>query len=568
MTGFQTFSIVRFLLATTFLLCSGLAITLQAQSIPDSGLPRYSSGEYRSGSALTDTGRGWRTYPSETTVIRELAPLPGTVRNPVRTIASHELVPVRLVIERPVTREEIVTETEYTTREVVRTKPVWETETRYREVTERIPREIERTVTQTETVEKPVIETTYEERTVAETVLREYTDYESQRHIVQRPVSQTVYRDEMVAVEKPVQRTFYQPENVTTYRPVTQTQTVYSPALVPVQQPVAPANTAPYLQWRNRGYVIDPATNQQVWQRGGLHWVRPTDTSAACPVPPAYTQALVPQQQTSTAYVPEVTQQLKPVIVNDTERSWETRRVPYTVESTQSSIEVRDVPVTRYKPVTETRVEKIPVERLTYEKHLVTREIPVRETVHDVVTKQEPYSVRVLKEISETATEQVPHKVQRIVQRSSTEQFVRNVLVRVPLDENDQPLVEIDREMTVEVGSGTKIPADNSIIDLDFFRENLASSAKPPIGGSTETSGRTIRIEPELTPVPDRANAATTGNESSRAADSAPSLNPGEGQAPLAGNETATGNAGGLDIKRGIQPTGPSPATPSDATGE
>jgi len=440
-------------------------------------------------------------------------------------IASHEWVLVRLNIERPIERRELVTETAYDSREVTRTRPTWVYETHYRTVTRRVPVEQERTIQQTTSVEKPVIETAFEERVVTQTVMRSITDTEQQRHVVQRPVQRTEYRDETVVVEKPVEQTYYQTENVTTWRPVTQTQTVYKQGVVPVTQQV-PANTNPSLDWQRRGYYTNPATGEQVWRRPGFYWTKSPET---CQVQTNYVPTLIPEQQTSTAYVPETVQQYKPVVVAGTTRTYETRKVPVTVDATESVVEYRDVPVTRYEPVTETRTEKVPVNRLRYETQTTTRDIPIRETVYETVTEEEPYQVRVMKEVSETSTERVPRKVERYVTRHSTERVVRNVYVSVPLDENDRRTIELDREMTVRLDNPTaRIPAEGAVVELDFLRQvsvmKPATERTEPV--ATETSTPKTSYWTDFEPVKPRPGT-TEGTGSGGKSTNGPSFEPG-----------------------------------------
>lgn len=480
-----------------------------------------------------------------------------TIPGNTRVVASIEWVPVKLTITRPIVRQDLVSETDYTTRDVTTTRPTWTTETRYRESVRRVPVERERMISQTQTVERPVMETAYEERAVTETVMRDVTETRQERYVVQRPVTRTEYRDETVAVDRPVERTVLQPEDVTTYRPVTQAQTVYSPALVPVQQPATVSGGgSPYLQWQNRGWIADPATGQQVWQRGGLHWVQ--KNPVVCPGQTSYMPALVPQQQTSTAYVPEVTRQYKPVTVTETTRQYETRRVPYTVQATEEAVEVRDVPVTVRKPETVTRVEKVPVNRIRYEQQTVTQQIPVRETFYEEVREQEPYEVQVLKDVVETSTEQVPHTVHRWVNRESTETVVREVYIAVPLDANSQRTVNLPAELTLNLTDpAARIPERGAVLDLDWLK--AAMNAPRTV---TETSSR---------PATETDAQKVTLNEFS----AVPAKPETEGQSVVADPSTpAAGESAVGDLQRGIEPDPSKPAAdqvpglePNDGTG-
>jgi hypothetical protein len=460
-----------------------------------------------------------------------------------RVVASIEWVPVKLTITRPVVRQDLVSETSYTTRDVTTTRPKWTTETRYRESVRKVPVVRERIISQTQTVERPVMETAYEERAVTETVMREVTETQQQRYVVQRPVTRTEYRDETVAVERPVERTVLQAEDVTTYRPVTQTQTVYSQSLVPVQQPATVSGGgSPYLQWQNRGWIADPVTGQQVWQRGGMHWVR--KEPVVCQTQTSYLPVVVPQQQTSTAYVPEVTRQYKPVTVTETARQYETRRVPYSVQATEEAIEIRDVPVTVRKPEVVTRIEKVPVNRLRYEQQTVTQQIPVRETVYEEVREQVPYEVQVLKEISETSTEQVPHTVHRWVNRESVESVVREVYIAVPLDENSRRTVNLPSELTLTLTDpAARIPERGAVLELEWLKAAMnapravtETSTKP----GTETDTQKVTLN-EFSAVPEKPE--TEGN-SGGAGEPTPAAQPG-----------ADG-----DLQRGIEPDPAKPA--------
>lgn len=491
-----------------------------------------------------------------------------------RVIASHELVPLRLIIERPVTREEIVSETVYRDEEVTVSRPVWVDETRYRDVERQVPVTRERTLLQTQTVEKPVIEKIYEERPVSETVMREVVETEARQELVRRPVTRTGYRDETVLVEKPVERTVLQPESVTAWRPVQQTQTVYSPTMVPLQQPQTPAGaSAPYLQRRTRGYVNDPATGQQVWQRGGLHWVRTPDPCNTCQPSTVLLPAYVPQQQTSVAYVPEVVQQYRPVVVTETARQYETRRVPYSIEAVEETLETRNVQVTRMKPVVETRMESVPVERLRYEQQTVTREIPVRETVYKTELEREAYTVQVQKAVTETSVKKVPHQVRKTVTRQSTEQIVRDVIVRIPLTADDQRTATLPRELRIELAdASTRIPADSSIVEYEWIR-SLAVGPAPVTTPAADADGTvtTQKISTgdfaPVTPDPNRkpADAAEPAEKSILEKDS--------GEA-AAGEAAAGGGAAGeaAPFRRGIEPESPKAADrvpeigPSDGT--
>lgn len=492
-----------------------------------------------------------------------------SAQKPPRVVASHEIVRLRLVIERPVVREEVVTETEYRSREVVQNKPTWVTETRYREVERQIPVTRERILQQPFSEEKPVIETAYEERTVTETVMREVIENETRQEVVRKPVVRTGYRDETVLVEKPVERTVYQPENVTSYRPVLQSQTVYAPTMVPYPSTATNQSARPSLEWRQPGYVMDPATGQQVWQRRGLHWVRPevSPTTTAAWIP-----AYVPQQQTTTAYVPEVTQQLKPVTVRENVQTYETRRVPFEQQVLEETVETRQVPVTRMKPVIESRVEKVPVERLRYETRTGIREIPIQETVYETKHETEPYTVQVQKTVTETTTEQVPVQVNRIVARTETEELVREILVRVPLTADDQRTVDLPSTLRVRWNDDAlRIPANDAIVDYELIRHLIRQTEAAGSGDASvtpqpklteETSGQSVtaqRIGGEFTAVPTRPDQVADA-----------------GQATPAGEnrKAAAGETEGGMFQRGIPPEGAgSPAAdqrpslgPSDGT--
>ncbi len=482
-------------------------------------------------------------------VLALLAALPSVlpaqaIDGSLRIVASIEWVPVKLTITRPVVRQDLVSETAYTTRDVTSTRPTWTTETRYRESVRKVPVERERIISQTQTVERPVMETAYEERAVTETVMRDVTETQQQRYVVQRPVTRTEYRDETVAVDRPVERTVLQAEDVTTYRPVTQTQTVYSQGLVPVQQPATVVGGAsPYLQWQNRGWIADPVTGQQVWQRGGMHWVR--KEPVVCQAQTSYLPVLMPQQQTSTAYVPEVTRQFKPVTVTGTTRQYETRRVPYSVQATEEAVEIRDVPVTVRKPEVVTRIEQVPVNRLRYEQQTVTQQIPVRETVYEEVREQVPYEVQVLKEVSETSTEQVPHMVHRWVNRESVESVVREVYIAVPLDENSRRTVNLPSELSLTLTDpAARIPERGAVLDLEWLKAAMnapravTETSTPP---ATDSGAQKITLEDfsAVPPKPETEGSSVLANEPT----------------PATGPDPAVG-----ELQRGIEPDASKPA--------
>jgi len=335
--------------------------------------------------------------------------------------------------DRQVTAYRIGYETVYDERQITTYRPTWETELRERRYTVATP--VVETSEREEryTVLKPVYETQVRDasydvvRTVSETSERE------ERYIVQRPVMHTEERENRYMVQRPVNETIERDEQYTVMTPVT----TYRPVVVDQggfvdQQIVTPGRATTRMKILPDACVTDPATGQQVFQRGGLNWVR-----EQCPdtvtVNRVWKPNLVTQQVPQVSMVPQVAVRKVPMTV--------CKMVPeevvqkYNVQVCQMVPEeqVRKIPVVTYRQITERVPREISVQVCKMVPEEVVQRIPVRTMKTVVEERVEQVPVRVCKQVAELQTIRVPRTIETRTPVTYTYRIPRTIVSRVPI---------------------------------------------------------------------------------------------------------------------------------------
>ena len=225
-----------------------------------------------------------------------------------------------------------------------------------------------------------------------------------------------------------------QQQQYTAYSPVTtyQTQIVDQGSYVN-QVTQAPGKVCNNLAWFRRGYRIDPASNQLVWQRGGLHWT-PTVTPGPAVVTAAYVPNYVAQQVPVTSYQAQNVIQETPITTTRYVDEVVTQQVPVQVQRIETTEECREVPVTVQRPVTERIAYKVPVQTTRWEQQEMVRQIPVTTQRIEYEEKVEETPVQVCRMVAETSTVQVPRTEAKWVAETGYRMQPRLVAMRVPLD--------------------------------------------------------------------------------------------------------------------------------------
>ncbi len=356
-------------------------------------------------------------------------PASGQSYNPA-DVAGYRYIPRTIYVKEPVTLEKWVEETQYETREIKETHPVTEIEKRERRTVVKKP--VTRTTMREErtVVQKPITETRYRERTVEETSYDLVTEMRDERYTVEKPVIETQYRDERYTVRQKITEDMIEVQNQTVYRPQTSTHTALMPTQVTTQS--TDLHGRPHLQWLQPGYYVDPATQNSVWRRRGLHWVQPNQYSTVT--------GFIPTSVEQTTLVPETIQTRRPVEISRYEDRVETRRVPYDVQRTISQTVTRQVPVTVKKPVVKQYVERTPYTETRYVDVEEIKQVPVTETVYEEVVEIEPYEVEVNRWKEITRVEEVPKQVRRRVTYQEEREVAKTIMVKVPVDRHGNHL--------------------------------------------------------------------------------------------------------------------------------
>lgn len=328
------------------------------------------------------------------------------------------------------TREEPVTEYRWEEKEVIETSyktkmvPVYQTETVDKKTITYRP--VKKTSERVENYKElePVTVTKYREREVQETKYDTVTEMREESYISKRPVTETVMRDKEFKVREKVTEKAVQYRDVTTYKPTAVAETT----LVPTNVLVPSTTDRARVQWLRPGYYTDPATGLTAWKRRGLHWSTPSPTGAAV------VRALVPQTNSTTAYVPEVTRKAEPVEISRYVDRVETRQVPVEVQRIEETVETRKVPVEVKRARQVTRVEKIPYTETTYREVERTRRVPVVEETLQKVETIEPVEKTTAKWVEKEEAIKTPKIVRRKIAYTTTKKVPYTVKMRVRVD--------------------------------------------------------------------------------------------------------------------------------------
>ena len=310
---------------------------------------------------------------------------------------------------------------------------------------------------------------------------------------------ETEMRTESYTVRKPVTKKMIEVTKTTTFKPVVESETEMVSAQVPVIQlgSTPDANARPRAQWLQRGYYTDPSTGQTVYRKPGFHWVQPNTASASVGLAPV----LVPQEVSKLSFVPETTEERKPIEITRYVEEEKTRKVPVEVQKMVERTETRRVPYEVKVPKTTITTEKIPYKRTTYKEEVITKKVPYTRSTLKKVETIEPYEVEVPRWITKTEEVEVPKTVQRKVEYEVMQDVAKVVMMKIPLDVCGNPLampspvsspvavkmpsaVEVKPDPKYSVGFGSTL---NRRVDRPVEPSKSTSS-----GGFVETSGETV----------------------------------------------------------------------------
>ena len=390
--------------------------------------------------------------------------------------SAYKLVPQTVFEQQPVKVTQWVDETVHETQQVTTYKMVWQTETRERRNVEYKP--VRKTVEREKrvVVRKPIVETLFREQRTEETTYDEVTEMRDETYTVRKPVRETRMREEQVTVRQPVTEKLIQVQRTTTYRPVVRTQTMMVPSQAVVQQfqtAIDPTRRA-RMRRLTPGFYTNPVTGQTEFRRRGLHWVQPTvSVPVASTVP-----VLVPQQVGQVDFVPETTEQRKPVEITRFVEKVETRKVPIEVERIIEETATRKVPVTVRIPRKKVTIEKVPYTRTTFRDEVTVTKVPHTETTYEKVETIEPYTVEVPRWIPETKEIRVPRKVSKRVEYEEMREVPRTIMMKVPLDACGNPLPGVApiRSEMPETGTTSSQTTTSSTATKQNYRPDSGNS--------------------------------------------------------------------------------------------
>lgn len=411
--------------------------------------------------------------------------------------------------ERQVNAFRVEYEDAFEERKVTSFRPVWDTEVR----------------TQRRVVLKPVYETSEREEHyfVARPQWEEHI--EDRSYDVTRNVVETAEREEKVYVNRPVWETHEREEHYTVRRPVVETaerdevHTVMEPVTTfrPVQvdqggfaeqQLYHPGPVRNRLTWQSGQCVVNPATGQTAYQRGGLFW-QPVQKPGVVETQRVWIPNVVTTHVPQTTLMPRTEVRKVPVQVCRYVDEQMVRKVPVQVCRMVQQEEVRRVPFTVCKQVVEHVENKVPVRVCRMVNDEVVRKVPVTTTRYVQEEQVQEIPVRVCRQEQIEETVRVPVRVEKRVPVTYTYRVPRTVVYRVPIDPCGNSVYA-----GPPMAPGSAMPDSSQTFQQDK-RKQEPTPAPPPgsrnNGSSTgdDDAGR----QPELNPnenVPEAMNDETT----------------------------------------------------------
>ncbi|MEL7497013.1 MAG: hypothetical protein AAFN77_05345 [Planctomycetota bacterium] len=413
-------------------------------------------------------------------------------------IFEWKVIPIQVKEEVPHKETVMIEETEFETQKTTVYRPQWTTQTRQRRVVTKKPVQETRERIVKKTYLRPKTVTKYRDREIKETSYRTVTRYRNETYSVQKPVIETEYREEKRTVRKPVTETMTEVRKTTSYKPVTETKTelVAEPGGIGlVVQPNLVQR--PRLRYLTPGYYTDPLTGLTVYRRRGLHWSTPNVVTGVAQLP----ATLTPQQRTETRFIPETTEERRPIDVTRVVESTETFKVPVSVERMVETTQTRRVPYSVTEPVETIRTEQVPYTETVYEEEVVNEKEPYTVTVMKEVVTYEPYEEEVGEYVPRTIEKQVPRTVKKPVVRETTKTVTRTVMMKVPVDRDGNylskpvPLEEGDlmEGRLISPEEADRVPT----IDASELNEATGTTLGTPAGENT-----VYRATPEITNQP------------------------------------------------------------------
>ncbi len=336
--------------------------------------------------------------------------------------------------EQQVTAQRVEYEDVLEERKVTSYRPVWETEVRQQRRT--VLKPVYETSEREERyfVEKPVWEERIEDRSYERVRNVFETDDHEQRVIVNRPVYETQMHEESYVVRRPVfetaerEETYTVMEPVTTYRPVQVDQGGFAE-----QQVYYPGPVRNRLTWQSGACVVNPATGQTAYQRGGLFW-QAEQQPGVVQAQRVWIPNIVTTQVPQTTLMPRTAVRKVPVQVCRYEEQQMVRKVPVQVCRMEQHEEVRRVPVTVCKQVVERVENKVPVRVCRMERQEMVRKVAQTTVRYEKQEQVEEVPVRVCRQELVEQTVQVPVRVEKRVPVTYTYRVPRTVLYKVPID--------------------------------------------------------------------------------------------------------------------------------------
>lgn len=401
---------------------------------------------------------------------------------------SYQLVPTTVYEKKPMKVTRWVDETTTEKKQVTSYKPIWQTEKRERKQV--VYKPIQETLEREEKIilRRPVVETLFRDKTVKETTYETVTKYRDEEYTVREPVTETEMRTESYTVRKPVTEKMIEVTKTTTFKPVVGSETEMASTQVPVIQlgSTPDPNARPRVQWLQRGYYTDPSSGQTVYRKPGFHWVQPNSTTASV----GLARVAIPQEVSKLSFVPETTEERKPIEITRYVEEQKTREVPVEVERIVERTETRRVPYEVKVPKTTITTEKIPYKRTTYKEEVITKKVPYTRSTLKKVETIEPYEVEAPRWITKTEEVEVPKTVRRKVEYEVMQDVAKVVMMKVPFDTCGNRLA---MPSPVSSSVAAKMPAAAEVKPATTFSSGFGSTlirrAEPL--SSTDSPGST-----------------------------------------------------------------------------
>ena len=198
--------------------------------------------------------------------------------------------------------------------------------------------------------------------------------------------------------------------------------------------------------------------------------------------------ALVPQKVGKLSYVPEITEERKPIEITRYVEEQKTRKVPVEVQKMVERTETRRVPYEVKVPKTTITTEKVPYKRTTYKEEVITKKVPYTRSTFKKVETTEPYEVEVPRWVTRTEEVEVPKTVQRKVEYEVMQDVAKVVMMKVPLDVCGNRL---SAPSPVSSPAAVKMPSEVEVKPEPKYSVGFGSTLNRRVERSVEPSGST-----------------------------------------------------------------------------